>query len=772
VRNVILIAFTMLAFPILSLIRTVGHDGIGEQFYNIQDAINASSHGDTIIVYPGTYYENINYMGRNVTIGSFELTTGNSAYRDSTIIDGNYNGSCINLVSNENNASIFGFTIQHGSGRPFPSSGATLTAGGGICVINATNFSITNCLIKDNKSSQGGGVNVQWGSVIMQGTIVRDNYASMHGGGIDVEVSELSFDSLNRCSVYNNYAGFTNDIMCTDTHMMINIYLNIATLNPTTDYYIRYIRNSQNYTEGFGIIDIQTSYKTEENHDIYLAPDGNDTNDGLSPATPRKSIANALLTIVSDSLNQKSIYLAPGIYSSQDGQVFPLNLKTYVNLIGDSTSPPTIANLSYEQTISAGLVQNAQISNLILEHGNHNPVNTFIISSAQDFLLSNITFNPTTAISYAGLQVYGSTCDIEGIRLEGLSSLCNSGIAFEDSDGSIRNCSINDCHNTGGIDYFMFNIFDADSDSLLVIENLSVTNCTDSFYDASIFSISFTYSDNPQIRMSNVLVANNTTIQQAPIIIQGINSIPMVITNCSFVNNQSSSLSALKIGGNLEVSNCIFKHNTQHEIYVRTILGNSSDISFTNNLIRGYPNTVYITPNNQVTFNGHNFAADPGFVGTDWSDVLSYRLGNDSPCIDAGTPDTTGLYLPENDLYGNPRIYNNIIDIGCNEWNGTGIDDACIPDFLESDLLIYPNPFIQETTLRYSIYKDTNVKISIFNIKGQLVKTLLNSKMKSGTFSTGWNGTDSHNKTVTSGVYFLTIEADNNKIIKKLLLSK
>jgi len=275
-RYLILIALIMLVVPMLSVINTVGHDGIGEQYYNIQDAINVSSHGDTILVYPGTYYENINYVGRNVTIGSFELITGNSAYRDSTVIDGNYNGPCVKLTSYENNASIFGFTIKHGSGRPFPSYGATLTAGGGICVINATNISITNCLIKDNKASQGGGLNVQWGSVILEGTTIRDNYASMCGGGIAVVVSGISFDSLSRCSVFSNYSGFVNDIYCVDTHLMIDVYLNVATLNPPTEYYIKYYRNSTNYNEGFGIIDIQTGYRTEENHDINLAPDGDD----------------------------------------------------------------------------------------------------------------------------------------------------------------------------------------------------------------------------------------------------------------------------------------------------------------------------------------------------------------------------------------------------------------------------------------------------------------------------------------------------------------
>jgi len=47
----------------------------------------------------------------------------------------------------------------------------------------------------------------------------------------------------------------------------------------------------------------------------------------------------------------------------------------------------------------------------------------------------------------------------------------------------------------------------------------------------------------------------------------------------------------------------------------------------------------------------------------------------DSPCINSGTPDTTGLNLPEYDLDGNPRIYDNIVDMGCYEWQGTPINN-------------------------------------------------------------------------------------------------
>ncbi len=55
----------------------------------IQAGIDASSDGDIVLVYPGRYFENVNLNNKNITLCSLEMTTGNSEYIASTIIDGN-----------------------------------------------------------------------------------------------------------------------------------------------------------------------------------------------------------------------------------------------------------------------------------------------------------------------------------------------------------------------------------------------------------------------------------------------------------------------------------------------------------------------------------------------------------------------------------------------------------------------------------------------------------------------------------------------------------
>ena len=126
------------------LISTTWHiklDGTGD-FTTIQEGINASVDSDTVLVYPGTYYENIIYNGKNITVASLELTTNDPAYISSTVIDGQQQQSCVRVMSFETTAQIQGFTITNGWGSQWYQSD-----GGGVHVRGAyqqpTSFSIT-----------------------------------------------------------------------------------------------------------------------------------------------------------------------------------------------------------------------------------------------------------------------------------------------------------------------------------------------------------------------------------------------------------------------------------------------------------------------------------------------------------------------------------------------------------------------------------------------------------------------------------------------------
>lgn len=85
---------------------------------------------------------------------------------------------------------------------------------------------------------------------------------------------------------------------------------------------------------------------------------------------------------------------------------------------------------------------------------------------------------------------------------------------------------------------------------------------------------------------------------------------------------------------------------------------------------------------------------------------------------------------------------------------------------------IYPNPFNPETTISFNIPKPGKVNLSIYNIKGQLVKTLLDEETSAGTHILVWNGKDERGKSVASGIYFSKIKTDADIQTKKMLLMK
>ncbi len=84
----------------------------------------------------------------------------------------------------------------------------------------------------------------------------------------------------------------------------------------------------------------------------------------------------------------------------------------------------------------------------------------------------------------------------------------------------------------------------------------------------------------------------------------------------------------------------------------------------------------------------------------------------------------------------------------------------------------YPNPFNPTTTISYSLSKSQKVKINVYNVKGQLVKALVNGQQNMGRNTVVWNGKTDKNKPAGSGIYFIKMEAENQRFIRKALLLK
>lgn len=99
-------------------------------------------------------------------------------------------------------------------------------------------------------------------------------------------------------------------------------------------------------------------------------------------------------------------------------------------------------------------------------------------------------------------------------------------------------------------------------------------------------------------------------------------------------------------------------------------------------------------------------------------------------------------------------------------------DDPETPQLSTSINSVYPNPFNPNTTIAYSMAKTEQVKLAVYNLKGQRVASLLDTIQTPGTHTLSWDGTDEAGKAVASGIYYLKLETPGTKVTRKITLIK
>lgn len=202
---------------------------IPNDYLTIQEGINASNDGDIVLVAPGTYVENINYNGKNITVIS-------SDGPEVTIIKGSQDSSVVRFENEEDTTAVLsGFTITNGSaywgsGIYCFDSSPTLNNltiannnvnwfvgryGGGIYCYSSSP-SLENVTITGNSVlREGGGIYCEnFSSPSLENVIVNDNWADSGGGGIYCK--DNSSPSLNNVMITSNSAsdGLGGGISC------------------------------------------------------------------------------------------------------------------------------------------------------------------------------------------------------------------------------------------------------------------------------------------------------------------------------------------------------------------------------------------------------------------------------------------------------------------------------------------------------------------------------------------------------------------------------
>ncbi|MBN1212538.1 MAG: right-handed parallel beta-helix repeat-containing protein, partial [candidate division Zixibacteria bacterium] len=226
------VIFLLIFIAVCPVSATILHVPI--EYTTIQSAIDVATDGDTVLIRPDIYYENIDFSGKNITVASYLITTGNPAFVYSTIIDGASSGPVVTFDGGEDSTAIlYGLTIRHGSGKEVENYNHTLTNiyGGGIYIENASPsimsntvtlnkvfISTGNChgygagiycelseakiidnIISQNEgyresdpnncNSEGGGIYCMESDVLIKGNTILKN-TSKFGGGVLILASD------------------------------------------------------------------------------------------------------------------------------------------------------------------------------------------------------------------------------------------------------------------------------------------------------------------------------------------------------------------------------------------------------------------------------------------------------------------------------------------------------------------------------------------------------------------------------------------------------
>jgi hypothetical protein len=643
-KRIFIISTLAVLFVVSSLFATVIN--IPADYPTIQQGIDASADGDTVLVQPGTYVENINFNGHNIVLGSLFLTTGDTSYIEQTVIDGDSSGSVVTFESGEDSTTILtGFIIGNGKAPK----------GGGIHCVNS------QPMIRFNNVSGN----------IAKGLPQGNGY----GGGIYCENNQ-------NIVIINNKIGENIAVTTWDGQYILGLGGGICcfnSLNPLIAYNDIYDNSAW---RGAGIYC--------DSSDVFITCNNISDNDALQMNGGGICFINSSAIISGCYIYGNLAYHGGGIYSLNSNNIIICDNIISENFVGATGDGGGICCRSSINTITNNIIINNTAGS---GGGIYCDLESYVIINNND-----ISENTAYIEGYGG---YGGGIEIDGGNIIVSKNRISHNYAYYDGGGIA-------CR------------FDGNA---LIINNRIVDNIAD-YRGGGVMS----WQTDPTIY-------NN-------------------IVNGNLASDFGGGMYCYE--SDAVISNCVFLNNTA--VYGNEIYSQSGSPSITySNIQGGWPGTG-------------NIDVDPLFrdpVNNDFH-LMSIACGDsaDSPCIDAGDPAILDSLLDCSWGLGGAR--SDMGAFGGGDSVSIGILDN-IPLLPDRFILLqnYPNPFNAQTTIRFMLQESQHAKLTVFDLLGRRVETLLDEYMQAGVHAVTFDA--SH---LSSGVYFYRLQAREMVESKRMVLLK
>ena len=251
---------------------------------------------------------------------------------------------------------------------------------------------------------------------------------------------------------------------------------------------------------------------------------------------------------------------------------------------------------------------------------------------------------------------------------------------------------------------------------------------------------------------SDVIAVHTTTGASVESFESGYNSY-----SWSFLNGIVWPISFIPYDGNLSSSSPDISDNETAAIMITT------------NTVGDQPISFYRKVSTEAEYDFLTFYIDDA-AQESWSGELEWELAEF--IVPAGEHILKWEYAKDGGVSnGDDKVWLDLITLPAMLEITENQQETDLPEVSKIDA-IYPNPFNPKSTISFSTSATENVNIEIYNIKGQLIKTVTNRKYDAGQHKVNWYGKDNQNKQVSSGMYFARLKTDSEISIHKMMLLK